>query len=389
MKVAIVWNHASRLLDCSFRFEQYVAGVKELGHEAAVVCVRPYGEGFKGPVISAETSEDLRDEAFWRKIGADAAIMVTWHRMSAELEALRRAGIRVAALSDTDGRVGFRPFGGYSLMLTLAPHRGGFARARALFGWILERAKASVRGSWEEREAVLSTSLSKLVAIGHSEGVRNFHRFLSFHGAGTLAEGVVEIPFTIGESFFQCSVPEAKSNRITAVGRWDSWQKNARLLATALGLLVRERPDTEIHILGRGAESQFASLPALCSGLVIRGEVGQADVAECLATSRSIVFSSRWEGCPHAALEALALGATVIGTPLPSLRSWAEDGRFGTVASRSRPADLANAMLKEMTAWDSNQRDPIAISQHWRNRLAPRAVCGALLADDRADGPAD
>jgi glycosyltransferase involved in cell wall biosynthesis len=318
--------------------------------------------------------------SFWQDMGADLAIVVTWHRMSAELEVLNRAGVKAVALSDTDGRVGFRPFSGFSFVLALNEHNALLDRAQAALRWALERAKASLRGSWEEREALLSTERSSKVAIGHDQGVENFRRFLRYHGAGHLIDRVVEVPFTIGDSFFRCSLPEQKQERIAAIGRWDAWQKNAPLLARALIVLGRERPGMETHIFGRGAQEQFEGLQTSCPGLVIRGEVEQAEVAECLATCRSIVFSSRWEGCPHAALEALALGATVVGTPIPSLRSWAENGRFGTIARRPRPSHLARAVLREMEQWDQGRRDPLAISEHWRARLDPRAVCQALLA---------
>jgi hypothetical protein len=102
-------------------------------------------------------------------------------------------------------------------------------------------------------------------------------------------------------------------------------------------------------------------------------------VAETLSRARSILFSSRWEGCPHSAMEALVLGATVIGTPIPSLVSWTEDERFGRVASRARPRALARAMLEEMAAWDVGARDARAIAAHWRPRLDPAEVCRRLL----------
>jgi glycosyltransferase involved in cell wall biosynthesis len=227
--------------------------------------------------------------------------------------------------------------------------------------------------------ALLSTRRSNVVVMGHEGGRRNLIRFLRASGAAELAERVVVVPFTIGASFLECQVPARKQDRIVAIGRWNDPQKHARLLARSLEAVLQRRPQTEVEIMGGGGEEYFAALAARWDRLRYSGARRQVEVADSLAASRSIVFSSRWEGCPHAAIEALSLGATVVGTPLPSLASWAQDGRFGRVAAHHTPGSLSGAIEHELSAWDRGERDADAISRHWRDLVRPERVCRELL----------
>lgn len=376
MKIAIVWNHESRLLDCSFRFEQYLAGFRALGHRPVLVCTRASAAGFDAPFHLADEASAFGVPGFWREVAAEVAVIVTWHRMSGVLEAMRAAGARVVAIADSDGRVGVRVFPGFAFMRTLAYSEGAMDRARRLKYWLGRLVRELGARSDEDDEAILSTRASDVLALGHAEGVRLFRRFLAHHGEETLASRLVEVPLAIGASFLACPVPAAKDDLVVAVGRWGHPQKNAPLLARALELFLAERPRTSVTIFGADGERVFAPLAGKVD---YRGVAPQEVVAETLSRARSIVFSSRWEGSPHAATEALVLGATLVGTPIPSLSSWTEGGRFGHVARHPRPRALARALALEARAWDAGERDAPAIAAHWRPRLAPEGVCGRLL----------
>lgn len=380
MKVAVAWNHPSRLLDCSFRFEQYAAGLRALGHEPVLVATRASGEGFAGPLHLADDEASLRSVSFWREVGADAAILVTWHRMSDLLAAIREAGTRVVSIADSDGRIGTLRHPRYRLERLLVACDGWAARGRAVRFWLGEVLREAGGRGAEVREALESTRLSDVVALGNEEGVERFRRFLARHGAAELDGRVVEVPWTIGASFLACAVPERKEDLIVAVGRWGDPQKHAPRLAASLARFVRWRPSTRVEIFGAGGE---AALGALAGGgqITLRGVQRQEVVAEAMSRARAIVFASRWETFPpHAACEALALGATLVAPPIPAFRSWTADGRFGTLARRRGARALAAALAAEMAAWDGGARDGRRIASHWRERLRPEVVCGRLLA---------
>jgi len=375
MKIAIVWNHESRLLDCSFRFEQYLHGFRALGHAPLLVCHSGREEGFPEPA-EAYPPAAFADADLWREIGAEVAVIVTWHRMPEVLQAIRSAGTRVVAISDSDGQVGVRAHPRVTFERLWMYHSGWKEKARCTKYWL---EKLLWRGREEDRMYLESTRSSDVLVLGSSEGRRHFRRFLESQGEGRLDDRVTVVPFNIGASFLSCPLPEAKDDRIVAIGRWGDPQKDAGLLAAAGEILFRQRPQTELVIFGSGGEPWFSGLSERQPRLDYRGVADQAEVARTLARSRSIVFSSRWEGSPHAANEALATGATIVGTPIPSLVSWSQGGRFGRVAARATPRLLAGAMLAEMEDWDRGRRDHVAIAAEWRRRLAPENVCRELL----------
>ncbi|MCP3959753.1 MAG: glycosyltransferase family 4 protein [bacterium] len=380
MKTALVWNHRSRLLDCSFRFEQYLSGLRALGHEPVVVCDLASADGFDGPLHTVDDPAVLEDPETWRSVGAEVALIVTWHRMSAVLQAMRAAGTSVISIADTDGRVGLRVFPFPTLERMLVYQHGAVARLRCLKYWLGRYLGESLAGSAEEREFLASTRSSDVLVLGHTEARRHFRSFLRRQGEERLDERVVVAPFTIGDAFLSCGVPEAKDDRIVAIGRWSDPQKDAGLLAAALDRFFERGAGTEVVILGEGGAERFEPLARRHEQVRVLGVQPQEVVARTLSASRAIIFSSRWEGSPHAATEALALGATVVGTPIPSLVSWSENGRFGTVSRSRRPGALARALSLEMAAWDAGERDPLEISRHWRALLEPREVCRKMLA---------
>lgn len=380
MKVAIAWNWPSRLLDCSFRFEQYARGLRALGHQPIFVCTPEAGAGFPGEFHFCDTRERMKEEAFWREVGAEAVFIVTWHRMAEELRAIRAAGSRAIAISDSDGRAGSKLFWRWNLERQILYQPGFRGKARFLRGWLDRQARQRIFRSFpEDRQSVDSTRESDTVALGHRIGVLNFRRFLTSMGEAALGGKLRVVPFTIGDSFLTCPLPAEKEDRVAAIGRWDDPQKNAPLMAAALRRFFAKRKKTRIDLFGQGGQPFFAALEKEFPQLRYRGVQPQEIVAETLSRSRAILFSSRWEGCPHSAIEMLALGGTLVGTKMPSLESWVEDGRHGRVTAH-RPAALAEALEGEMAAWDRGARDPRAISETWRARVDPAAVCAALLA---------
>ncbi len=380
MKIALVWNHRSRLLDCSFRFEQYLAGFEALGHDTMVVCDQASSQGFDGPLQIVEDATQLEDPAFWQATGADVAVIVTWHRMSTVLQAMQSAGSRVIAITDTDGQIGLRAFPRISLQRMLVYQTTWLDRLKCLKYWTTRILADIAQPSPEDQEFVASTRASDAVIFGNSVARSNFQHFLRGANAATLGQRLHVVPFTIGDALLNCPVPAAKDDRVVAIGRWSDPQKDAGLLEAALAKFLDQRAGTEIILLGSGGEPWFADLAERNPRLRYLGIRQQADVARELSTARAIVFSSRWEGSPHAGLEALASGATLVGPAIPSLASWSETGRYGTVTTSRRPRDLAGALRQEMEAWDAGHRDAHQISSHWRQLLEPEAVCRAMLA---------
>lgn len=372
MKIAIVWNHPSRLLDCSFRFEQYVAGCRALGHEPVIVTTRASAAdgGFDAPITTVEDAGGFSDPDFWRRLGADVALVVTWLRMPEVLRSIRAAGTRVAAISDSDGQMSLIVHPRIGLERLLAYRSGGIDTARRFKYWLTSQLRGRLRGSDEDRTVLESVRCSDVVTFCYRGAVELFRRLLAHYGEEGLLERVRIVPFTIGASYLVCPVPETKDERLVAMGRWTDPQKNAPLLAATLARFLERRPKAEVVVLGGGGEPFFRHLGERYPTFHYRGEARQEEVARHLASSRILLGTSRWESGPMAATEALALGATVVGNPIPSYTSYTDEGRFGRVSRRTSPRSLARALEDEMAAWDRGERDGRAIP-----RIGGRGSC--------------
>jgi glycosyltransferase involved in cell wall biosynthesis len=335
--------------------------------------------GYRGEIHLVPRREDLARIATWSDLAADVAVGVTWHRMSDTLAAIRAAGTPVVAIADSDGQVGFAAHPRISWLRIGAYHPSLGGRLRALRYFCRRYIASARRQDPEEREFVASTRASDRVVLGSAPAIAGFARFLRQQQAGELSTRLREVPFAVPQEFCERPLP-AKLDRVVAIGRWSDPQKDAPLLAAALARFLALRRASEVVIFGADAESAFGELAGRESRLRLAGIQEPHVVAETLAASRTALFSSRWETGPHAATEALALGATLVSAPMPNLAGMIDDGRFGTLSGSRRPGDLAAALAEELAAWDAGRRDAGTIAATWRARLSPQAVSTALLA---------
>ena len=379
MKVALVWPEDVPLAAISFRFEHYLTGFRTLGHEVILVAGKGLGQDFPHPITEAEP-EDFVAPDFWRQLALDVAIVLTWHRFSALLGTFRGVGTQVVAISDSDGLVGLRSHPWMVFQRMWFYQRTLRDRLRCLHYFLDRYFNDGRRGAPEDREFLASTHNSDAVVFGSEPAVDAFRDFLRFHGEEeALAHRLRVVPYAVPEAFVRHPIPERKEPSLVALARWSDPQKNAGLLAQALGRFLPHHPEAEVEIFGRDGEPFFADLADRFPNFHLRGPQPPPRVLESLLKCRIVLFSSRWETGPHAATEALALGATLVSTPFPNAVGLAADGRFGTVARQHRARSLAEALQEEWTQWEDGQRNPQDIAEYWRPRLSPEIICRQLL----------
>jgi hypothetical protein len=56
------------------------------------------------------------------------------------------------------------------------------------------------------------------------------------------------------------------------------------------------------------------------------------------------------------------------------------DGSWGTLARSHSGSDVISALGEEMKRWNDGERDPVAISAYWHDRLRPEAVARTYRA---------
>jgi len=385
VRVLLVWPAAGRLTSISVRYERYARGFRALGCDPVTVCLPAAAEGYDEPVAVAPDESALRDPDFYRALGADAAVVVTWLGLPDVVAALKAAGLWVVSLADSDGRVGVRAHPGATFARAVGQHPAWGTKLRAARYW----ATLFVGGPGEQDRPVLaSAAAADRVVVCSPGAVAHLRRFFDSYRRPDLGEKVVSVPYPTDECHLTGPVPAARADRVVAIGRWEDPQKAAGVLARAAARHRAARGQTEVLVFGPNGGRWFGP-GGQSDRVAYMGVRPPEEIAAALRTSRALVLPSRWESGPIVLSEALAAGCSVVGThAVPAVVSACAEGPFGTVARTGSAAGLATAIRDEMAAWDRGERDPTAIAAHWRPRFDPAAVCRALLAGCPAGVPA-
>ena len=127
------------------------------------------------------------------------------------------------------------------------------------------------------------------------------------------------------------------------VGRL-TYQKNPQRLLRLCARLKESKPDLKVAIVGTGELEE--ELKALSQELNLEDTVRflgfQPNPIKMVACSKAMILTSRWEGTPMCALEAMALGTPVVSTPSDGMKDLLTDGISGylTESDEQRAADL-------------------------------------------------
>ena len=110
-----------------------------------------------------------------------------------------------------------------------------------------------------------------------------------------------------------------------------TYQKNPHKLLDVCSCLVSMKNDIEIAIVGTGELEREVVNTALEKGLSdnISFLGFQNNPYKILRDAKCMIMTSRWEGTPMCALEAMALGVPVVTTPVDGLKQLIVDGENG------------------------------------------------------------
>ena len=133
------------------------------------------------------------------------------------------------------------------------------------------------------------------------------------------------------------------SPMLLCVGRLAE-QKGYRFLLEAMPAILAEHPDARLLLAGdghllRALQEQAAPLGDRVNFLGIR-----EDVPALVAAADLFVFPSLWEGQGNALLEAMAVGAAIVATDIPSTRETVTDGEHALLVPPGDATALAAAV---------------------------------------------
>lgn len=129
------------------------------------------------------------------------------------------------------------------------------------------------------------------------------------------------------------------------VGRL-TYQKNPQRLLRLCARLKESKPDLKVAIVGTGELED--ELKALRQEQNLEGTVHflgfQPNPIKMVAGSKAMILTSRWEGTPMCALEAMALGTPVVSTPSDGMKDLLTDGVSGYLTESDE--QMAKDLLK-------------------------------------------
>ena len=132
------------------------------------------------------------------------------------------------------------------------------------------------------------------------------------------------------------------------VGRL-TYQKNPQRLLRLCARLKESKPDLKVAIVGTGELEE--ELKTLCKELNLEDTVHflgfQPNPIKMVADSKAVILTSRWEGTPMCALEAMALGTPVVSTPSDGMKDLLTDGISGYLTESDE--QMAEDLLKIFT----------------------------------------
>jgi len=131
------------------------------------------------------------------------------------------------------------------------------------------------------------------------------------------------------------------------VGRL-TYQKDPQRLMRLCARLQANKPDLKVAIVGTGELE--AEVKELCAELGIEENVHflgfQSNPIKMIHDSKALILTSRWEGTPMCALEAMALGTPIVSTPSDGMKDLIENGVNGYLTDDD--AVMAESLLKIM-----------------------------------------
>ncbi len=142
---------------------------------------------------------------------------------------------------------------------------------------------------------------------------------------------------------------------IVFLGRLTS-PKNPKRLIDVFDRIAQKRPKTKMAIVGTGELDEEIRMlvkeKRLAENVSFLGF--RSNPYKILSDAKVMIMTSRWEGTPMCALEAMSLGVPIVSTPTDGLKDLVKDGITGFLSDKDE--QLAEAAVKIIDDGDLYQK---------------------------------
>ena len=187
---------------------------------------------------------------------------------------------------------------------------------------------------------------------------------------------VFVLPYLPPEAREITAWPASPPLRVGFLGRLVS-DKNLEYLIHSFSYLRKMRSEAELHFFGDGPErdrlQSLSDRTGLAAHVWFHGNLDRSRITVAIDSCHIFAFSSRTEGQCLAALEILARGRPLVGTPVGAFPEFLT-GRLGSVVPLGNPEAFANAMHALARPILNGEMAPGDVQRAYRSRFPRRQV---------------
>lgn len=358
--------------------------LREQGVESMVV-MTDSPEAKKHPDIIRTSLEKMKDSEWWRGFHLDAVVLGAWAapRYTPIARAIKKSGAKVIIRCDSG-----QPYSQWQKTLWRAFYDNylGFRCRGREWGeaYILSLLKTAIfyLPAVYEKKVIEHMACADLILNETPEGVHYLKALLCCYGRMDIAARVRYVPHPVAENMGY-SGSEKKEKRIIAVGRWDSYQKNAPLLMRSLVRTLMDNRDYEAHVFGSGErllKKNLKDMPKdVASRIYIRGKVLNEVLQDEYQKSRIFFAPSRSESFNIAAAEALACGCSFVGSGhIFSFRNFVSKNS-GTLARQYSLKGMSEALAVEIYSWEHRYYNCICAAEQWHAEVSCETIASVIM----------
>ncbi|MFA6999688.1 MAG: glycosyltransferase [Candidatus Paceibacterota bacterium] len=354
---------------------QIIGGLKDLGIDTFFISTKtPDLKAHKPPFLVI--SGDLTDVNFWKKVDAD--VILFFSRLSPcyteILKTIKKSGKKVIVKADSDGTIGYPLAPNYLRILKIT---------RNPIQWLLSNIKWRLPIGYFVKRKLKHIELADAVIIETPKALYNAVSVLHFWKLDNLKEKLCVILDPVPPDIINAQL-SIKTDIIISVGRWeDEPCKNTTAMLKAMARFLSINKEYRYFIVGSGEDkilSFIKNLPEnVQSRIIVKGLVKHQELSNLLSQSKIFFAPSNLESFNIAAAEALCMGCSVVGTPLPNFKYLTADGFSGLVTKGFRITSFVDALVEDSKKWENNQYNQEEIANFWRERLNRKKIAEEIL----------